>query len=89
MASHANFQVNRNKATKGIDVFSSGRNHRKEGTKSERMMEGVAIRASFYRANPQRFVKEYLGIDLKLFQQIILYAMMMFPFLTYIAARGK
>lgn len=89
MSSYSNFQVNRNKATKGTDVFSKGRNHRKEKSKSDKMMEGVAFRASFYRSNPQRFVREYLGIELKLFQQIILYAMMHFSFLTYIAARGQ
>lgn len=88
MSSYSNFQVDRNKATRGIGVFSRGRNHRKEKNKSEKMMEGIAIRASFYRANPHRFVREYLGIELKLFQQIILYAMMHFSFLTYIAARG-
>ena len=34
--------------------------------KSERMMEGIGYWASFYRKNPQRFVKEYLNIlDLK------------------------
>ena len=39
--------------------------------KSERMMEGVGYWASFYRKNPQRFVKEYLNMRLKLFQKIL------------------
>lgn len=89
MASHSNYQVSRNKQHKGVNIFEKGNNRRKEKTKSEKLMEGIAIWTSFYRANPQRFVREYLGIELKLFQQILLYAMMHFHFLTYIAARGK
>ena len=37
--------------------------------KSERLMEGIGYWASFYRKNPQRFVKEFLNIHLKLFQK--------------------
>ena len=33
--------------------------------KSERVLEGVAYWASFYRKNPQRFVLEYLNVKLK------------------------
>ena len=57
--------------------------------KSKRIMEGVAIWASFYRYNPQRFVKDYLNINLKLFQKILLYAMMLNNYFMYIAARGQ
>lgn len=57
--------------------------------KSQRIMEGIAIWASFYRYNPHRFVKEYLNIDLKLFQKILIYAMMHNHFFLYIAARGQ
>ena len=37
--------------------------------KSERIMQGIAYWASFYRhqQNPQRFVKEYLNADDKIF----------------------
>ena len=44
--------------------------------KSERIMEGVGYWASFYRYNPQRFAKDYLNVNLKLFQKILVYAMM-------------
>ena len=44
--------------------------------KSERIMNGVAAWAGFYRENPHRFVKDYLNVNLKLFQKILLYAMM-------------
>lgn len=89
MASHKNFQVDRNKAHRGINVFESGTNKRKGQNKSERLMEGVGVWTSFYRANPHRWVRDFLGIELKLFQQILLYAMMHFHYLVYIAARGS
>jgi hypothetical protein len=57
--------------------------------KSARILEGVAYWAAFYRHNPQRFVKEYLNINLKLFQKILLYAMMYNYYFMYIAARGQ
>jgi len=40
--------------------------------KTERIMNGIAIWTAFYRANPHRFVKEYLNVNLKLFQKILL-----------------
>ena len=57
--------------------------------KSKRIMEGIAIWASFYRYNPQRFVSDYLNVHLKLFQKILLYAMMINNYFMYIAARGQ
>lgn len=57
--------------------------------KSERIMNGIAVWAGFYRANPHRFVIDYLNIKLKLFQKILLYAMMHNNFFMYIAARGQ
>lgn len=57
--------------------------------KSRRIMEGIAVWAGFYRSNPQRFVKDYLNVHLKLFQKILLYAMMHNYYFMYIAARGQ
>lgn len=57
--------------------------------KANRIMQGIATWTSFYRANPQRFVKEYLNVNLKLFQKILLYAMMHNYYFMYIAARGS
>lgn len=55
---------------------------------TDRIMQTVAWRCSFYRANPQRFVKDYLGINLKWFQVIILWSMFHFNYIMYLAARG-
>lgn len=57
--------------------------------KSNRILTGIAYWAAFYRHNPQRFVKDYLNINLKLFQKILLYQMMYNNFFMYIAARGQ
>lgn len=56
----------------------------------ESVMDVVAERAAFYRANPQRFVREYLGItNLKWFQEIILYMMNASIYFMYLASRGR
>ncbi len=57
-------------------------------SKSDKMMHTVIRRASYYRANPHRFVEELMGIHLKLFQKILIYAMMMYDYFYFIAARG-
>ena len=56
--------------------------------KSERILEIVAERCSYYRANPQRFCEEFLGLHLKIFQKIIIWAMMHYDMFCFIAARG-
>jgi hypothetical protein len=52
------------------------------------LMDGVDRWAAFYRANPHRFAKDYLGLRLKKFQQIILCMMFRFPNTIYLASRG-
>jgi hypothetical protein len=86
------FQVNRNKSPKNANIFTQGRNYNKKNdniSKSERLMNGIGIWASFYRANPHRFVKEYLGLNLKLFQQILIFMMNMSHYFMYLASRGQ
>lgn len=56
--------------------------------KAERMMNGVAYWGAFYRKNPQRFCRDYLNIHLKLFQKILLYAMMLNNYFMFCASRG-
>lgn len=57
--------------------------------KSQRILEGVAAWCSFYRENPQRFVEDYLNVHLRLFQKILIYAMMHNNFIMYLASRGQ
>lgn len=60
-----------------------------EQEKSRKIMETVAWRAGYYRANPQRFCKDILNVNLKWFQAILLWAMMHFNYFMYLAARGQ
>ena len=83
------FESNAKKNRNSKNMFARSNKFSREGNKSERLMEGIGEWTSFYRANPHRFVNDYLGIKLKLFQQILIYAMMHFNFMTYIASRGQ
>ena len=56
--------------------------------KSQKTMNTIAERCAYYRANPQRFCSEFLGLNLKLFQKIIIWAMMHFDVFAFIACRG-
>ena len=58
-----------------------------EERKTQKTMRTVARRASYYRENPHRFA-EVLGFHLKLFQKILIYAMMHYDFFMFIAARS-
>ena len=74
------------------NIFLQRKNNNKQSdimTKNERLMNGVAVWTSFYRANPHRFAEEYLGVKLKLFQKILLYIMVHFNYVMYCAARGQ
>lgn len=86
-----NFSTSENakKSITELPVYSKIAGRRKKvKSKNEKIEEGVEIWTSFYRANPHRFVEDFLKIKLKLFQQILLYLMMHYNFFTYIAARG-
>jgi len=56
--------------------------------KTKHIMNIIAKRCSYYRANPQRFCEEFLNISLKLFQKIIIWMMMHYDAFYFIAARG-
>ena len=56
--------------------------------KTDRIMNTVAKRCAYYRANPQRFCEEFLNIHLKLFQKILIWVMMHYDAFYFIAARG-
>lgn len=56
--------------------------------KTTRIMRTIALRCAYYRANPQRFAEEFLGLKLKLFQKIVLWAMMTYDAFYFVACRG-
>ena len=60
-----------------------------EKDKQQEIMETVAWRAGYYRSNPHRYIVDVLGLSLKWFQQILLWCMMHYNFVMYLAARGQ
>lgn len=60
-----------------------------EESRIRKVMNTVASRAAFYRANPHRLAADYLNISLKLFQQIIIFMMNYNTNFMYLAARGR
>ena len=57
-------------------------------TKVDKIMNTVAERCAYYRHNPQRFCEEFLGIHLRLFQKILIWAMMNYDAFYFVAARS-
>jgi hypothetical protein len=89
MAHLKNFQVARNKNKNSTDLTLKNKSYNKGLSKYDRMLKGIAIWCSFYRANPHRFVEEYLGIQLKMFQVILFYMMHHVNYFMYLASRGQ
>lgn len=57
-------------------------------TSNRKVAEGAAYWASFYRENVWRFARDYLHLELKLFQKIMLMMMMRSSMFAMIACRG-
>lgn len=56
----------------------------------DRILNGSAIWAGFYRANLHRFAKDYLHVDrLRWFQKLLLFMMNISEVFIYIASRGQ
>lgn len=72
------------------DIFKTEFEDRDDLSKSssENLKNGVALWASFYRENPHRFIMDYLGFSLFIFQQILIYAMDKSTLFCFIASRG-
>lgn len=84
------FQVNRNKDKSGGTVYTREKKQRKGAPKSktDRLNDGVLMWTSFYRSNPHRFIEDYFGIKLKLFQKILIFMMFHSNIVYFIASRG-
>lgn len=91
MAGYANFEIKRNKQYKAVGLYDKSQNYNKSSeklTKSEKLMQGINAWASFYRARPDIFAEEYLGITLKPFQKVLLYVMIHYNYTMFFASRG-
>lgn len=56
--------------------------------KVTRILNGVAIWCAYYRANPHRFAKDYLHLDLHMFQKILIVMMNWSSTTVFIGCRG-
>lgn len=91
MASYANFEVDRNKNSKGTNVLNKPKSVDKTNenmSKNEKMRYKVKLFTTFFRLNPHRFVESYFQIQLHLFQKIILYLMNINTIFMLVASRG-
>lgn len=93
MPGYANFEVERNKRTTGFkDIYNTPK---KTSKTTENLSKNIKLRngfkkwTSFYRGNPHRFIIDYIGVQLHLFQQILIYLAFHSDFFMYLAARGQ
>ncbi len=62
---------------------------KKPQTHTNKTRDGFKKWTAFYRANPHRYARDYLGVKLFLYQILLLWAMNKYSFFMYIAARGQ
>ncbi|HDX9663363.1 TPA: terminase family protein [Bacillus cereus] len=62
---------------------------KKKTQPQDKLRQGFKVWTAFYRANPHRYAKDYLGVNLFLYQKFLLWAMNKYNFFMYIAARGQ
>lgn len=81
--------VNSNSPYKNtIDLFKLRRNKRNTKSRSEQTMENIAVWISFYRESPHRFVLDFMNINLRPFQCVLLWAMIHHQYFMFLASRG-
>lgn len=57
-------------------------------TRYEKVMDGAAVWGSYYRENPDEFAKDYLHLNLRWFQNMLLDMMFISDTFVFIACRG-
>lgn len=91
MAGYSNYQVDRNKSSKGqnqLEKVVSVDKTKENLSKDENMRLQMRKWTSFYRLNLHRFVEHYFGMELFFFQKILVYFMNLNTFFMLVAARG-
>lgn len=91
MAGYKNFEVDRNKKTKGtnqLEKIKSVSKVKDNQSKNDSMRIQMKKWTTFYRLNLHRFVEHYFGIELFFFQKILLFFMNLNTFFMLVAARG-
>lgn len=91
MTSYTNYRREEKKFTKGqnyLDRVQSTSKTTENMSRDEAMRLQMRKWTSFYRLNVHRFVEHYFGIELFLFQKILLFFMNLNTYFMLIAARG-
>ncbi len=57
-------------------------------TRQDKIMEGAAAWCGYYRCNPHRFAQDYLHLNLRLFQKILIVMMDWSATTVFIGSRG-
>lgn len=87
----SHFQVDRNKNSKGTNQLTK-QNPKKKAienqSKDDKMRLQIRKWTSFYRLNIHRFIEHYLGVELYLFQKILMYFMNINTYVMIVASRG-
>ena len=56
-----------------ISLMESQSDQQIKEERNKKLLQRINVYASFYRENPHRFAKDFLNINLRPFQQILLY----------------
>jgi hypothetical protein len=90
MASYKNFVQDRVKNANVVDLSKKPKNQVKAKSKNEEFKERIIDWVTFYRRNIHRFVQHYfVGIDLHLYQMILLYLMNFCSLVVIVACRAS
>lgn len=60
----------------------------KEKSNDEKILENKEFWLSYWRANPQRYITEWLGLQLYDFQKVLIYQMNFYQNFIFVASRG-
>jgi len=90
MAGHLNHESDAKKYNNPNPYMTTPNYNKKQENdfSDNKFMAKVKKWASFYRQFPFKFAEDYIGLQLKVFQKILLYCMFHFYFFMFIAARG-
>lgn len=89
MASYKNFK---RKSDSKYDIYNKPRhtdNSNEVLSKDQKLRKGFKVWTAFYRKNIHRFIGDYFGVHLFLFQKILIFMMSRVSFFMYLAARGQ
>ena len=64
------------------------RTKKRSATRYTQFMDNFEEWVAYWRANPHRFITDYLQLKLYDFQQVLIYMMFFYPNFVFVASRG-